>query len=358
MSHISLPLPMVNYLESVFELTVFDVLAKVAVARSRSRRPRAAFVGFDPHLLGNLEAVHDSLIDFSNPTEAQPCSDSSADWRLTFNCFEGRPDDKDRPSRPLGQLNPAEFDLILVSEIDPARGTAFLTQLKTILASRAGNQPLVVSFGKLRDSFQGAMMGLRPDAYFTCLNARKTTTVAITLWLAAAAATGCVVECGTFLGGTSILMSLLLRAAGDPRRVHTFDTFEGLPKATGPDGKTIFEGATFTETTLSKVTQYVSAHNLASSLFPHKGLIQVELPKLWNQEKEVAFCFADTDQHAGTAATLETVLPRLHPRGLILVDDYFEHGVQRAVAESMTVYPNLRGGLVTHSMYLLWNGEN
>ena len=29
-------------------------------------------------------------------------------------------------------------------------------------------------------------------------------------------------------------------------------------------------------------------------------------------------------------------------------------GVQKAVAESMGAYPKLAGGLVTHSMYLLW----
>jgi hypothetical protein len=356
MSQVTLPFPAANILDGLLEQTLFDVLAHIAAASTRRRRIRAAFVGNDPHLLLNLEAIFDSLIDFSDASEADIALDPVSDWRMTFNCFDGPAGDIYRPSRPMAELNTRHFDLIVVADAQPNREMQLTQQVHAKLEADPQPSPIVVAFSRLRNAFVAALLSLRPGAYFTTMNSRKTLTTLVSLYLALDAP-GCVVECGTYMGGTSIFMGLLVQRMGEarPRRVHTFDTFEGIPSAVGVDGRTAFSGGQFTETSFGAVQQYIQAHGLGAAVFAHKGLIQDELPKLWDQEREVAFCFADTDQYSGTAATLTTVLPRLNAKGLVLVDDCFEHGVRKAIDEALAQFPQFAGAMVCHSMYLIWN---
>src|SRR5262249_58217181 len=43
------------------------------------------------------------------------------------------------------------------------------------------------------------------------------------------------VECGVWRGGSVMTMALALQRLGATRRIHCFDTFEGMPPPTGAD---------------------------------------------------------------------------------------------------------------------------
>ena len=47
---------------------------------------------------------------------------------------------------------------------------------------------------------------------------------------------GCFVECGVWRGGAAAVMAYIAHKAGNNRKVHMFDSFEGLPETSEEDG--------------------------------------------------------------------------------------------------------------------------
>jgi hypothetical protein len=121
------------------------------------------------------------------------------------------------------------------------------------------------------------------------------------------------VECGVYAGATAELMCLQARDEG--RKVHLYDSFQGLSEP-GP-----LDGDYWTANGLRCARETVEA-NLApfnNTVF-HEGWI----PDTFDASApgQVAALHIDVDLHQPTYDTLAFFYPRLSPGALVIMDDY------------------------------------
>jgi hypothetical protein len=317
----------------LFEINLFESFARIVKERAKIAHLRAAVLGADPRFFTDLEAVMDSgLVEITH--------------------FWGHAGDIFHPSQPVDQFRFDDYDIVVVLAQDANVETEILTSIQDASARVTRPCPIVL-MSRLRHSYFSALNNVLPEHYGTCLNPRKLGFIVASLFITRDWP-GYVVECGVYQGGTSILMALLLDQWGDPRRIVSFDTFDGMPAPVLADGTTPYQAGLFTDTSLDAVQGHVDAHGAASRIQLHKGLVQDCLPRVLTSEQAVSFALVDTDQYVGTAAGLAQIVPKLATGGLIMVDDYGVEGVRRAIEEAKMEFPRLRGALLTTNFYLLW----
>ena len=154
---------------------------------------------------------------------------------------------------------------------------------------------------------------------------------------------GDVCEFGVAEGETSALIANEIKFASN-KRLHLFDSFEGLPKPTDKDElrNDIFSLGTIEAYagTMSCPEEMVRSRLDAIS-FPapryviHKGFIEQLIHEDTGLPKEVCFAYVDFDFYEPIKVALE-FLHRVTPKGaIIIVDDYdfFSTGVKTAVDE-------------------------
>lgn len=156
---------------------------------------------------------------------------------------------------------------------------------------------------------------------------------------------GILIEAGTALGGSSILIA----SAKKPGRIlELYDTFEMIPQPTEEDGndahqryKTIKEGSAkgfkndpyygyqknlYEQVKNSFATAGFAVENNHVRLV--KGLIEETL----QINQPVALVHIDCDWYSPVMACLEQIVPHLSPGGIIIVDDYDQwSGARKAV---------------------------
>ena len=130
--------------------------------------------------------------------------------------------------------------------------------------------------------------------------------------------TGDVVEAGCNAGGTSLLLAQWL--SGTARRLHLYDSFEGLPESSGYGGQmqTSREQVEFVFSEYRRVEVYAGWF---SETMPD------ELPD------EICFAFVDCDVFDSVMVCVPHILERL--TGCMVIHDYSHHlwgaGVRRAI---------------------------
>ena len=116
-------------------------------------------------------------------------------------------------------------------------------------------------------------------------------------------------DCGCHTGGSSAI----LKFSAPRKHLRMFDSFEGLPAASGKDERPddASEKGLF-EVPLSE------AHYILGT--PHKGWI----PGVFTgfEDSKISIASVDLDLYEGTKAALEFIGPRIVPDGSIVVDDY------------------------------------
>jgi hypothetical protein len=124
---------------------------------------------------------------------------------------------------------------------------------------------------------------------------------------------GDLAECGTYKGMSAYLMCRAHK--GSSRRIHLFDSFEGLPTPDEHDGTYWSRGALQTSEdtvreTLVEFDNYVV----------YKGWI----PERFSEVAQLRFSFVhiDVDLYRPTLASLQFFFPRMTSGGIILLDDY------------------------------------
>ena len=176
----------------------------------------------------------------------------------------------------------------------------------------------------------------------------------VTLWqqvryLDTAQIDGCLVECGTWRGGSSALMALAhLHSGAASRRLHMFDSFEGLPQ---PDARTDGESAVRyaagnASAALTSIGQCVASiedvrhliHDVVG--YPteltqyHVGWFQQTVPADAAQVRAIALLRLDGDWYESTRICLQHLYPLVSSRGIVVIDDYGHwEGCRRAVDE-------------------------
>jgi O-methyltransferase len=123
-------------------------------------------------------------------------------------------------------------------------------------------------------------------------------------------------ECGVYTGGSAHLMCREAKMQG--RRVHLFDSFEGLSQPGPYDG-------TYWRTGSLAVSEESVRETLSDwdcfDIF--KGWIPEAFPRV--SDNQYAFVHLDLDLEAPTHESLDFFVPRMNRGGVILLDDYGFH---------------------------------
>jgi O-methyltransferase len=157
------------------------------------------------------------------------------------------------------------------------------------------------------------------------------------------------VECGTWRGGSAMVMAYALVEAGDlNRKIFLYDTFEGMSKPTTEDvknsDKKLFavhkwkinqntDHNDWCYSPLSEVKENMSltGYPLDKIVFV-KGKVEDTIPK--SIPEKIALLRLDTDWYASTKHELKHLYPILSNKGVLILDDYgFWAGAKKATDE-------------------------
>lgn len=144
------------------------------------------------------------------------------------------------------------------------------------------------------------------------------------------------VECGTWRGGSVMVIALTLLQRGvSDRTIHVFDTFEGMPPPSEQDvsvsGERAADMLAVQDPSDAKSVWCVAdldsvRHNLLGTGYPQdmfhlvKGRVQDTLPA--SAPEHVSLLRLDTDWYDSTRHELEQLYPRLSENGVLIIDDY------------------------------------
>jgi O-methyltransferase len=162
---------------------------------------------------------------------------------------------------------------------------------------------------------------------------------------------GDLVECGVWRGGSVMAAIMTLqRVDAPPRRVHLFDTFEGMVEPTAVDytpvhGKSASEmlssedrdaSTTWAQASLDAVRGNIDSTGYPSELVSYvRGRVEETLPG--QAPERVSILRLDTDWYESTRHELIHLYPRLVPGGILIIDDYGHwDGARKAVDEFMS----------------------
>jgi len=151
------------------------------------------------------------------------------------------------------------------------------------------------------------------------------------------------VECGIWRGGSALVAALTMREIGDERRLHLYDTFEGMTRPTDKDVD--YEGG--------RADDYMARYSddgrwcyadeaEVQTLFQSRGFgdlvrivkgdvadtLRTDLPE------SISILRLDTNWYESTKQELEVLYPLVSPGGVLIVDDYGHwEGSREAVDE-------------------------
>jgi SAM-dependent methyltransferase len=133
---------------------------------------------------------------------------------------------------------------------------------------------------------------------------------------------GCVVECGTWKGGSLALLDWVLRRRGDPRVLWAFDSFEGLPEPGVRDPSSARRGffPGWCAAREDDVRAALGTLGSTSELHVVRGWLDDTLPRA--QTGGIALLNVDVDWYDSVRTVLESLYDRVVPGGVINFDDY------------------------------------
>jgi len=143
---------------------------------------------------------------------------------------------------------------------------------------------------------------------------------------------GSIAEVGTYKGGSAKILCELK----DQKKIHLFDTFEGLPQ---PSNKELVKAGWLSDTSLKSVKNYLLEYN---NVFFYKGCFPQTARNLTSEK----FCLVhlDTDLYQSTLDSLEFFWPKMVKGGRIISHDYNAievDGVKQAFKEFFKVCPEI-----------------
>ncbi len=150
------------------------------------------------------------------------------------------------------------------------------------------------------------------------------------------------VECGVFAGTQVAAMALANQELGMEKKIHLFDSFQGIPQAGPNDDETITscigegDGSLITTGVSVCSVQQVQGHmkewgiQLKQLKF-YKGWFQDTVPKA--SIDKIALLRLDGDLYESTKICLQFLHPLVSISGYVIVDDYALTGCRLAVDE-------------------------
>ena len=156
---------------------------------------------------------------------------------------------------------------------------------------------------------------------------------------------GDLIECGVFAGAHPAIMAKVLQEQGDTRkRVHLFDSFQGIPEAgpeddqqpgigpkpPGAQGRLISSGVSACSLVQVKANMMNWGVDGTKLVF-HEGWFQKTVPAA--KIDEIALLRLDGDLYESTKVCLKHLGPKVSHGGFIVIDDFGLAGCRKAVAE-------------------------
>ena len=151
------------------------------------------------------------------------------------------------------------------------------------------------------------------------------------------------VECGVAAGGTSALLSAIIKTydISKSRRLFALDSFSGMPKSTVEDVCNDGQSANETgwgdgtcaapESSVLNLCEQLGTRDLVTTI---KGFFEETLPLHTESFGPIAFLHMEGDWYSSTKAILENLYDRLVPGAYVQVDDYgYWKGCRKAVTE-------------------------
>jgi len=136
---------------------------------------------------------------------------------------------------------------------------------------------------------------------------------------------GDIVECGSYKGGSGILMALLLRDLGSSKKVHLFDSFEGLPEPHAKDkGYRKGQFKSDYEALLAVITSL----GLQDQVLLHRGWFDATVPAHIESSKRapISIFHIDCDLYNSTMGCFPDFYPLVSNGGVVVLDDYNDGG--------------------------------
>lgn len=162
---------------------------------------------------------------------------------------------------------------------------------------------------------------------------------------------GDLVECGVWAGANSAAMARAIQdqyCTGQgsslgwftPRKVHLFDSFEGIPQAGEHDTEYLEAGhaAGLSACSIETTQQQMKAWGIPDELLVyHKGWFSETVPRarICNglsdlKQRRIALLRLDGDLYESTKVCLEHLYPLVSPGGIVIVDDWVLSGCRKA----------------------------
>jgi O-methyltransferase len=141
-------------------------------------------------------------------------------------------------------------------------------------------------------------------------------------------------ECGVYRGGTAYLLANAIRSCSPGKKLHLFDTFEGMPETAGKQTDGHIKGD-FGDVNLQEVQHYLSQ-------FDHICYHVGNIPWTFQNVRASKFCFVhiDVDIYRSTFDSLSFFYPRLVQGGVLVIDDYgflqYRYAAKKAVDDFMS----------------------
>ena len=159
---------------------------------------------------------------------------------------------------------------------------------------------------------------------------------------------GDIIECGSYKGGSGILMALLLKSLKSDKKIHLFDSFEGLPEPDEVQDKGYKKGQF--KSNYEKLSAYIIELGIEDYITIHKGWFRDTLPAYLSNEASISLIHIDCDLYTSTMDCFPQVYPRLGERGICVLDDFNDggRGEKQAVIECLE---ELNETVVFHTSY-------
>ncbi|HMJ71706.1 MAG TPA: TylF/MycF/NovP-related O-methyltransferase [Cyclobacteriaceae bacterium] len=151
---------------------------------------------------------------------------------------------------------------------------------------------------------------------------------------------GDLVECGVWRGG---MIAALAETLGRGRRVHLFDSFEGLPPAKDIDGHAALEWQRNTGAD-NYYDNCTAEESFARNAMKRSGHEDFRIYKGWFEQtvgsfdgRQIAILRLDGDWYDSTMVCLTHLFPRVAKGGIVILDDYYQwDGCSRAVHDYLS----------------------
>ena len=154
------------------------------------------------------------------------------------------------------------------------------------------------------------------------------------------------VECGVFDGTQIAAMALANQIYNAGKKIHLFDSFEGIPQA-GPNddesitsciGKGTGRGELITTGVSVSSVKAVQGHMKGWGINPeqlvyHQGWFQTTVPNHYLNIPSISLLRLDGDLYESTKVCLEYLHPLVSKGGYVIIDDYALTGCRKACEE-------------------------